>query len=88
MRSILSALLVALSAVTAAPASAAEPPPSKQAAAPAERCEHGVKKAVCARCNPKLAAVFKAKGDWCPEHARPESQCVKCNPALAKEGVK
>jgi serine protease inhibitor ecotin len=87
MRSILSAVVLALSAVATAPASAAEPAPSKQAA-PVEKCEHGVKKSVCARCNPKLEAVYKAKGDWCAEHARPESQCVRCNPALAKEGVK
>jgi hypothetical protein len=86
MRSILSAFVIALSCFVAAPASAAESAP--QQAAPAEKCEHGVKKAVCTRCNPKLEAVYKAKGDWCPEHARPESQCVKCNPALAKEGVK
>jgi hypothetical protein len=86
MRSILPAVVLALSAA-AAPASAASPAPPK-AEAPAERCEHGVKKALCSRCNPKLEAVYKAKGDWCPEHARPESQCVKCNPALAKEGVK
>jgi hypothetical protein len=67
-------------------ARAGEPPP----AAPERvaRCEHGVKPPICARCNPKLAPVFKAKGDWCPEHARPESQCVRCNPRLAKEGVK
>jgi hypothetical protein len=86
VRSILSAFVVALSAA-AAPASAAEPAPAKQAA-PAEKCAHGVKKSICARCNPKLEAVYKAKGDWCSEHARPESQCAKCNPALAKEGVK
>lgn len=54
----------------------------------AEKCEHGVKKTVCARCSPKLVPVFKAKGDWCAEHQVPESQCVRCNPKLAKEGVK
>jgi hypothetical protein len=64
------------------------PAEPKQAAEPAAKCEHGVKKTVCVRCNPKLAPVFKAKGDWCPEHARPESQCVLCNRGLAKEGVK
>jgi hypothetical protein len=53
-----------------------------------ERCEHGVAKALCARCNPKLAAVYKAKNDWCAEHERPESQCVLCHPELAKKGVK
>lgn len=71
-------------------APAQEPPPS--AAAPVgsavERCEHGVRPTLCARCNPKLAAVYKAKGDWCGEHARPESQCVLCNPDLAEQGVK
>ena len=54
----------------------------------AEKCEHGVKKSVCTRCNPKLAAVFKAKNDWCAEHERPESQCALCNPALKEQGVK
>jgi hypothetical protein len=54
----------------------------------AEKCEHGVKKTLCTRCNPKFEAVFKAKGDWCAEHTVPESQCVKCNPELAKQGVK
>lgn len=53
-----------------------------------EKCEHGVKKSICTRCNPKLEAVFKAKGDWCGEHGVPESQCAKCNPTLAKEGLK
>ena len=53
-----------------------------------EKCQHGVKKSICTRCNPKLEAVFKAKGDWCKEHGVPESQCAKCNPKLAKEGVK
>jgi hypothetical protein len=53
-----------------------------------EKCEHGVQKSICARCNPKLAAVYKAKGDWCSEHERPESQCVLCHPELAKEGIK
>jgi hypothetical protein len=53
-----------------------------------EKCEHGVKKTICTRCNPKLAPVFKAKNDWCPEHDRAESQCVICNPELAKKGVK
>ena len=60
--------------------------PTEEAAA--EKCEHGVKKSVCTRCNPKLAAVFKAKNDWCAEHERPESQCVLCNPALKEQGVK
>lgn len=69
------------------PAAAAQPGPGTQTATE-ETCEHGVAKALCARCNPKLEAVYKAKGDWCPEHARPESQCVICNPELAQKGVK
>jgi hypothetical protein len=87
MRSILSTIVLALSVVVAPPAAAAEPAPSKQAA-PAQKCEHGVKKSICTRCNPKLQAVYKAKGDWCAEHSRPESQCALCHPELAKAGVK
>ena len=63
-------------------------PPPRSAAPKGEKCDHGVAKAVCTRCNPKLAAVYKAKGDWCAEHERPESQCVLCHPELAKQGVK
>lgn len=55
---------------------------------PAAQCEHGVKKSICARCNPKLEPVFKSKGDWCAEHKRPESQCAICHPELKKRGVK
>jgi hypothetical protein len=69
---------------------AASAPARAPAAAPRDgaTCEHGVAKALCARCNPKLAPVYKAKGDWCPEHARPETQCVPCHPELARKGVK
>jgi hypothetical protein len=65
-------------------------PPAQGQPAPAavEKCEHGVKNAICARCNPKLEAVFRAKGDWCAEHSVPESQCVPCHPELAEQGVK
>jgi hypothetical protein len=89
MRSIvvLGSVLAALVAFAASPAHAADPAPAA-ATEKAERCEHGVKKSLCARCNPKLVPVFKAKGDWCGEHGVPESQCVKCNPKLAKDGVK
>jgi hypothetical protein len=87
MRSILSTVVLAFSVVVASPAAAVEPAPSKQAA-PAEKCEHGVKRTICTRCNPKLEAVYKAKGDWCAEHSRPESQCALCHPELAKQGVK
>lgn len=87
------ALIVATS--TTQPAFAGERPQqgapgaAKSAeAAKQEKCEHGVLKAICARCNPKLAAVYKAKGDWCAEHGRPESQCVPCHPELARKGIK
>ncbi len=80
--------------LVASPALASEehghaPSTSASSAAPkGAKCEHGVTKAVCTRCNPKLAAVYKAKGDWCGEHERPESQCALCHPELAKQGVK
>jgi len=46
-----------------------------------EMCaEHGVLEAVCTKCNPRLAAVFQAKGDWCEEHQFPESFCPICRP--------
>ena len=83
--------VVALVVAPVLPAFAEEvPPTSKPATTPTakEKCEHGVQKSLCARCNPKLAAVYKAKGDWCQEHQRPESQCAVCHPELAKEGVK
>lgn len=43
-------------------------------------CEHGVLPAVCPKCNPALAPVFQAKGDWCGEHGFPESFCPICHP--------
>lgn len=42
--------------------------------------EHGVLEALCTKCNPKLAVVFQAKGDWCDEHGFPESICPQCHP--------
>jgi cobalt-zinc-cadmium efflux system membrane fusion protein len=42
--------------------------------------EHGVLEALCAHCNPALAKVFQAKGDWCAEHGHPESFCPICHP--------
>ena len=44
--------------------------------------EHQVAESMCTRCNPSLAAAFKATGDWCGEHGLPESQCLLCNPDL------
>jgi thiol-disulfide isomerase/thioredoxin len=45
-------------------------------------CPHRVPEEVCVRCNPERAPSFKQKGDWCPEHDRPESQCLECHPDL------
>lgn len=42
--------------------------------------EHGVLEALCTKCNPRLSAVFQAKGDWCAEHGFPESFCPTCHP--------
>jgi hypothetical protein len=47
--------------------------------------EHGVPEEVCARCNTKLVADFKAKGDWCKDHDRPDSQCFVCHPEKQAE---
>jgi hypothetical protein len=47
--------------------------------------EHAVPESQCTRCDPALAAAFKATGDWCPEHGLPESQCLVCNPELKIE---
>ena len=91
MRSSVSLPVLALLGILAVGPACAESPAdgaNAPAAASSERCEHGVQKKLCTRCNPKLAAVYKAKGDWCAEHARAESQCVICHPELAEKGVK
>lgn len=91
MSSIRILLFVVIAACVVTPARAEDASGSEKtsaAAAAVDTCEHGVKKSICTRCNPKLEAVFKAKNDWCPEHTRPESQCVICHPDLAKHGVK
>ena len=47
--------------------------------------EHGVPEEVCAQCDTKLVAAFKAKGDWCEKHNRPDSQCFICHPEKEAE---
>jgi cobalt-zinc-cadmium efflux system membrane fusion protein len=47
--------------------------------------EHGVPEEVCALCDNKLVAGFKAKGDWCSMHDRPDSQCFTCHPEKRAE---
>jgi hypothetical protein len=89
MQKILRALILGVSFAIAIPVLGDESrSPDKKGAPVAETCEHGVKKTICTRCNPKLAAVFKAKRDWCAEHDRPESQCAICHPQLKKQGIK
>lgn len=46
----------------------------------AGECEHHLPAALCPRCQPALAAVYQARGDWCDEHGFPESFCPICNP--------
>ncbi len=46
-------------------------------------CEHGLPYAVCARCNPTLEAVYRARGNWCGEHGFAESFCPVCHPEEA-----
>lgn len=47
--------------------------------------EHQVPESQCTRCDPKLAAAFKATGDWCEEHGLPKSHDVKHYPDLKIE---
>lgn len=58
----------------------AQPLPSASAVSRVGRCEHGLPPAICTKCNPALAPVFKAKGDWCDAHGFPESFCPICKP--------
>lgn len=37
--------------------------------------EHGVLRVICTQCNPKLAVIFRANGDYCEEHGFPLSVC-------------
>jgi hypothetical protein len=47
--------------------------------------EHAVPESQCTRCDPSLAAAFKATGDWCEEHGLPTSHDRKHNPDLKIE---
>src|SRR5690606_30016771 len=67
-----------------------QPAPPPRAAASArtpDRCQHRLPPTLCTKCNPALAAVFQAKGDWCSEHGFPESFCPICNPDAAVPDV-
>lgn len=59
--------------------------PAASAESPGALCEHKVTAAICVKCHPEMAAVFKATGDWCAEHGVAESQCFQCNPKLSFE---
>lgn len=52
------------------------------APAPDALCEHGVLAVACPKCNAKLEAVYRARGDWCEEHGFAESFCPICHPEL------
>lgn len=86
LRLLLFACLIALLGCggegASATAGTSSAPPKADAAAGAEAmcAEHGVLKAICTKCNPKLIPVFQAKGDWCAEHGLPESVCPICHP--------
>jgi membrane fusion protein, heavy metal efflux system len=83
-RTTLAALVVAATMTSCQdaerPASAARKNAASTSPVEGAMCEHGVLEAVCTKCNPKLAAVFQAKGDWCAEHGFPESFCPICHP--------
>jgi cobalt-zinc-cadmium efflux system membrane fusion protein len=55
----------------------ASAPGAVAAAAVAEDmcAEHGVLEVICTQCHAQLIPVFRAKGDWCPEHGFPMSVC-------------
>lgn len=81
MRRHLLALLLAGWGCTAAEPTAAPAParPADSEPKAADLCVHGVQANVCTKCNPRLAAIFQAKGDWCDEHGFPESFCPICH---------
>ena len=67
----------------APPAAAGHAPEGVKPGSHEDWCaEHAVPESQCTRCNPELAAAFKATNDWCAEHGLPESQCQRCNPEL------
>jgi len=82
MRPILFLGIGLLTACSGAPSSQEQVASAEHARAtdPDLCAEHGVLEAVCTQCNPSLAPVFRAKGDWCDEHGFPESFCPICNP--------
>lgn len=47
--------------------------------------EHDVPESQCTKCDPSLAAAFKATGDWCDEHGLPKSHDRKHYPDLKLE---
>jgi cobalt-zinc-cadmium efflux system membrane fusion protein len=69
-------LLAACGRDAAAPGVPPNPAPAATPVVSADAlCEHGVLAPACPKCNPALAAVYQAKGDWCPDHGLPMSFC-------------
>lgn len=76
MRHLKIGLLLAAAACGDAEPKSTEKTEAKSSASEGAMCaEHGVLEAICTKCNPKLIAVFKAKGDYCEEHGFPMSVC-------------
>lgn len=78
-------LLFSLTAMACGERAGTERAPAQRAAPASAQAagmcrEHAVPEALCTKCNPALAAVFQAKGDFCEEHGFPESFCPTCNP--------
>jgi cobalt-zinc-cadmium efflux system membrane fusion protein len=82
-RVVVLSLLLALTSCESDRSEPVAPQASASAVAPGMCAEHGVPEALCTKCNPALANVFKAKGDWCEEHSFPESFCPICHPNAA-----
>lgn len=82
-RALAALIVLALGACADRADTASAPKPAATRAAPASDSvcvEHGVLEAVCTKCNPQLASIFQAKGDWCEEHGFPDSFCPTCRP--------
>jgi len=60
----------------------AAPPPEDLGLARAPTCAHDAPADECTQCHPERAEEFRARGDWCPEHGRPESHCKLCHAGL------
>lgn len=65
-----------------AAAAPATPPPEDLGLARAPTCAHDAPADECTQCHPERVEEFRARGDWCAEHGRPESHCKLCHAGL------